>query len=239
MLLGPSTHVGSLWALGPRQPLVTRVALQCRSEKPSAGAGQDWEELGGGGTEAWPCATVSLYQPSLWVQPKDPRVRDTRSTPGHVPCVHGGPSGAGVLPCLACPGDRRQDSEHSKFTDPTARVPLPISPALCEDEHALTLLPASPGTPSCPSRPTSPWGEKRGDVLVTSTGTSEPGAMLSKGCPPGADFSPGTMAWPPRSVPPPCRTLLAVPFLLCDLSALGDRLVLESPKIPKEKATPC
>lgn len=185
-----------MWALGPRQPLVTRVALQCRSEKPSAGAGQDWEELGGG-TEAWPCATVSLYQPSLWVQPKDPRVRDTRSTPGHVPCVHGGPLGAGVLPCLACPGDRRQDSEHSKFTDPTARVPLPISPALREDEHALTLLPASPGTPSCPSRPTSPWGEKRGDVLVTSTGTSEPGAMLSKGCPPGADFSPGTMAWPP------------------------------------------
>lgn len=28
--------------------------------------------------------------------------------------------------------------------------------------------------------------------------TYEPGAMLSKGVPPGAGFSPGTMAWPPQ-----------------------------------------
>lgn len=157
----PVLTYGPCGPWGPASP--SSPGWPCNAEARDPLLGQEGTGRNWWGTEPWLCAAVPLYQPVLWAQPKDSRVKGTQSTPGHPTLGPRGPLGGRwpALPRLPW-GQETADSEHSKCTAPTACVPLPISPALRQDEHALTLLPASPGTPSCPSCPTSPWGEKGG-----------------------------------------------------------------------------
>lgn len=65
-----------------------------------------WGRTGLGGTGRDDKGLAMCHGVPLSAQPLG-TAKGTQSTPGHVPWVRGDPLGAGVLPCLACPGDRR------------------------------------------------------------------------------------------------------------------------------------